>query len=1026
MPESQAVTRCPACTGALPPGGRFCPSCGMPVVSATRTQTRKHVVILFTDLVGFTPIGERLDPEALERVLDLYFGVAVESVASHGGIVEKFIGDAVMAVFGLPARHGDDGARAVHAAVRLHREIDRLNAGELAEFGVVLSLRTGIGAGEVAVSARPDGSPRVIGDAVNTSARLQQAARPGEILLGDTVAWMVRGVADLEARPPLTVKGKSATLSTWTVRSLSAARPRPSAPLIGREAELALLGRQFDQVSGTGQGALVLLSGPAGIGKSRLLAEAPAGWGEARVIATLCPAWGGGPLDPVRQLAEAAFGDGWPDDLPARLAGSPDPDRVAELLLRGLGLRPGPTGERETAWSLRQLLTAVAGGGPLIVTCDDFHHADEALREVIRLALPGIEAPVLFIAAARPEFPAACRDWLTETSSTHIAVGPLDPDQSRALVSALTSTPGSEAAAAVDDRIWLAAEGNPLFAEQLVAAVREDPTIRVPPTVQSLLEAQLDRLADAERSLLQRAAVVGPTFTVDDVSALAGYPPAIPLEPTIGDLVGHSMLSPTAGPAGRSALRFVPGLLHDTAYGSTPKAERSRWHEAFGRWLIGRQPGEPEVIGHHLEAAYQYGVAVGGAAGAATVAADAATYLFASAELADNRGDLHGAADTLRRGLRLLPPGDPRQRDAALLLADLCGELGELGGAREAVEQADVAASDLAWPTVKRLQTAIIDLREDESRLAAVSALAAAPLPAAAAADPEARLRHYLLTAYVAVAEMRLGTASGALMAALEYTGDRERNVDSILIGLAELALWGPEPAGDAIARCELLAARLAGDRARLVTVQGVHACLLALTGQFAAGRELAGVARASAAELQMEYALIALGQMTGLVEALAEDHPAAEAEYRRSADAWRDAGQLAYAASMDVLAARAWYEQGQLTAADDLLRGCADQVSERDVTGQAARWSLRALLDSAAGRHQLAREAALKAVEFSASTDDPRGRGDARCDQARVLLAAGDRAGAARAAGQAADFYQAKGATVLTARASALREACQ
>jgi class 3 adenylate cyclase/tetratricopeptide (TPR) repeat protein len=1041
--EPAAMANCPTCAGLLPAGGRFCPMCGMPVGRATRSQARKNVVILFTDLVGFTPMGERLDPEALDRVLDLYFRAAAEAVASHGGIIEKFIGDAVMAVFGLPSCHEDDAVRAVHAAVRLHGEIDRLNAGEFTEFSVHLTLRTGIGSGEVAVSTGLDGSPRVVGDAVNTSARLQQAAAPGEIVLGNTAAWMVRGSVDLESREPLRVKGKSQALRAWTVRSLSPGRARAGAALVGRDTELADLGRACQRVTQTRRGEIVVVSGEAGIGKTRLLTEATRAWRGGRVIAATCPAWGGaGPLDPVRQLMMNAFGDGWLDDLPSLLPDAAEAPRLAEALGRGLGLRPGATGPSETAWSLRCLLTEMAAGQPLVVTCDDFQHAEQALLDLLRDVVPGIEAPVLLIAAGRPEFLATWPDWLAATGATHVALGPLAHDQSRALIRELvtaaraTADPGGHEQAdpeAIASRVWQAAEGNPLFAEQLVAAVLEDPGVRVPPTVQALLESRLDRLSEPARVLLQRAAVVGRSFTVDDVATLAGYAPAVPLTPTIDALVHDSMLGPAAACDGRTVLEFVPGLLHDTAYGTAPKSDRSRWHEAFGRWLIGRPEATPEVVGHHLEAAYMFGTAVGGAAASLDLAADAAGYLLEAAALADNRGDLHGAATALRRAQGVLPPGDQRHRFASLLLSDLRMELGDPAGAREALDGADaLLATDSSWPAVKRIQRAIVDLREHPSQLATVKETAAAPLPAAVAADPEARFRSYLLTAYVSVAEMRLRAASAALESALELAQDRaaaagrDRYVDSILIGQAELALWGPEPVTEGIARCELLARRLQGDRARLVPVQGVHACLAAMTGDFRTARRLGYTARTSARELRLSLADIALGHMTGLVEAIAGAHGAAGAEYQRSADAWRAAGLAPYAAGLEVLIARRRFEQGRPEQAAALLDACAGEVIDVDVTGRAAIWSLRALLHSADGRHDAASEAAARAVGVAQAIDDPRGQGDAWLDRARVLLAAGDRRGAASAAATAVRRYRAKGATVLAERAQAMEEACR
>ena len=1040
-----AVVRCATCASVVVPGSRYCPRCGMPIAvagpePARGSQARKNVVVLFTDLVGFTQLGERLDPEALSRVLDHYFHAATEAVAEYGGVIEKFIGDAVMAVFGLPVSHGDDGVRAVRAALQLHHETYRLNATALGAYGAALELRSGIGAGEVAVSTAPDGTYRVVGDAVNTSARLQQAAAPGQIVLGHTSAWLVRGAVDLEPAEEVMVKGKAEPQRRWIVRGPAAAPSVPRTALIGRERERALLDAAFRRVGEQRRGGLLVLSGDAGIGKTRLLAEAAADWTDARVLSLRCAAWGSpGPLEPVRSALVELLGVDWIEELPRQLPDVGDAGLVAEQLGRALGLRAGGTSPQETAWSLRRVLEESARRQPLALVCDDFQHAAPALLDLVRDSVPESRAPLLFVAAARPEFIESVPGWAEAAGGELLEVGPLaaaDSYRQAELLcaAARAEAPATGAATAACDalratEVAAAAEGNPLFAEQFVSALLDDPGLAVPPTVQALLEARFDGLPAAERLLLQRASIIGREFAAEELEALAGFAPAVPLYPGLDGLLRRSALGRTrsaaVGPAGGQVFQFVPGLLHDIAYGSMPKAERSSSHQQFAHWLEQCRDSEPEVIGHHLETAYLLGHAVGSATVTPALAAAAAGRLIESARQADARGDVSTGAASLRRAQLLLPAGDPRQRAVGLLLCDLELELGDRAGAERALDAADAAiGADPTWPAVVELQRALVAVRSDPGRHRQAAELVAAPPAPESARDHDFAFRRHLLTAYLQVSDMRYGDAGAELLAALAHTAEHSRDRDRVLTGLAELALWGPEPVPVALARCEELTQRLGGDRGRLLPVQAAHAGLLALSGDVDSARRLAAVAFAGAEELRLTHARVILRQMAGLIEALAGDHTAAAAEYRTAAATFQGLGRHGIAASLDVLAARQLLEQGDTVASSALLGACRGRIDPGDVAAQVCAASLDAQLSAAAGHCDGAVAEAARATELAERTDDLRGQGDAWLDLARVLRVARRPAEAGAAARRATERYRAKGAAVLAERAERFERA--
>src|SRR5919109_386609 len=455
---------------------------------------RKTVTVLFCDIADSTPLGERLDPEVLQRVLSRYHQDVKVVLERHGGTVEKFIGDAVMAVFGIPTVHDHDALRAVRAASELRTALTDLNEGLLRDFGVELSVCTGVNTGEVVAGDHSSGQAVATGHAVVVAERLQKAARSGEILLGDATRRLVRNAALVEPLEPLQVKGKKDAVEAWRLIGVLEGAPafarRLDAPMVGREHELAKLRNAFDEAVQERECRLVTVVGSAGIGKSRLAKELLTNVGdEASVLLGRCLPYGEGitywPLrDVVREAAE------------------------------------------ETNWAVRRMLERLAGDRPLIVGFDDLQWAEPTFLELMEYLVGwSRDAPILFVCLARPELLDKHPTWLAiSPSSTSITLEPLSEHEAESLLELLRGE--AELSSDLLTRITQAAEGNPLFVEQMLAMIIEEGApaagLSIPPSIHALLAARLDRLEPAERAVIERASVIGKEFWRGAVVDLSG------------------------------------------------------------------------------------------------------------------------------------------------------------------------------------------------------------------------------------------------------------------------------------------------------------------------------------------------------------------------------------------------------------------------------------------------------------------------------------------------------------------------
>jgi class 3 adenylate cyclase len=637
-------------------------ACAAPLrVAEPAGEQRKVVTVLFCDLVGSTALGESTDPEALRARMRRYFEDLRAILERHGGSVEKFVGDAVMAVFGIPVSHEDDALRAVRAASGMREAI--------AAHG--LEARIGINTGEVVVGG--EGETLVTGDAVNVAARLEQAARPGEILIGDETRLLVRDAVRVETVEPLELKGKSQPMPAHRLVELVGDEPvarRLETPLVGRERERQRLWRDYEDAVADRTCRLFTLLGPAGIGKSRLVADFLERAGDsADVLRGRCLSYGEGITY-------------WP---------------LVEMLV-AIGVEPDDvigTSPPETQLAFRRLLEARAVERPQVVVVDDLQWAEPVFVDLVEhIADLSRDAPIFLLCVARTELLDARPDWGGgKLNATSLLLEPLGPAECDALMEQLAGVAvlGDELRA----RIATASAGNPLYVEEMLAMVREhggDGEIAVPPTIHALLQARIDSLEGDVRLVMERGAVEGEVFHRGAVAELAPEPVRPAVATHLATLVRKELIRSTSPMFPEDeGYRFRHLLIRDAAYESLPKATRAELHEHFADWLATHSLVEgDEIIGYHLEQAHRYRQELdAGDPALDRLASRAAEHLVSAGTAAMDRGDWNATRSLLRRARGLLPQGSDAR---AALGPDLFLALLETGEAEEANEVAAEAA----------------------------------------------------------------------------------------------------------------------------------------------------------------------------------------------------------------------------------------------------------------------------------------------------------------------------------------------
>jgi class 3 adenylate cyclase len=635
-----------------------------PLTSEGREQ-RKTVTVVFCDVAGSTALGEATDPEALRALLARYFERMRGLVESHGGTVEKFIGDAVMAVFGVPVAHEDDALRACRAAVEMRDA--------LPELGV--QARIGVNTGEVVTGTQ---ERLATGDAVNVAARLEQAAASGEILIGEETLRLVSTGVEVGPVEPLALKGKAAPVPAYRLVSLLDAPGRSHASrFVGRSGELAMLAEAWQRALAESRCELVTLLGEAGVGKSRLVAELLASL-DVRAVHGRCLPYGEGiTYWPVVEVLKQL------NTLPS------DPEAAASIRSLLRETEEGTSAEG-IAWAFRKLLEEEA---PLVVLFDDIQWGEETLLDLIEgVALLSSGAPLLILCVARPELLERRPAW-----PISVRLGPLPGEAVAELI-------GEQVTGELRARIAAAAGGNPLFVTEMLAMAGETDDVEVPPTLRALLSARLDQLDPAERRVLECGSVEGEVFHRGGVQVLA--PEELHITPRLAALVRRELIrSDRAVFAGDDGFRFRHLLIRDAAYDALPKAVRAQLHERFAGWLElhgGELVELDEILGYHLEQAARFLDELGRPD--PPLALRAGDRLLAAGQRALDREDVRAAAGLLERALSLTRPLRPDVH-AELDLAQAL--LQEPARATRIAEEAAVRAAEASDETGAALARAM-------------------------------------------------------------------------------------------------------------------------------------------------------------------------------------------------------------------------------------------------------------------------------------------------------------------------------
>jgi predicted ATPase/class 3 adenylate cyclase len=1041
-------TVCTVCRERLPASARFCLSCGSPIVTMAEVETRKTVTLLFCDVTGSTTLGEHLDPEALRGVMSRYFAVARVAVERHGGTMEKFVGDAVLAVFGIPEVREDDALRAVRAAAELRDSLAALSDELVVSMGIGLAVRTGVNTGSVVAGSARAGGSFATGDAVNTAARLEQAAAPGDILLGASTWSLVRDAVEVEPVPPLAAKGKAEPLAAYRlVRVLEAQRGRnrrPDAALVGRDRECRALTDALVRTTADGRGQLVTVLGPAGMGKSRLVEHFLAGvGGEVRVLRGRCLSYGRGitywPLVQVLRGAAGLSGEETAEAtekaLLALMDALPDQVAVVDRVLPLLGLGGAPGGSEETFWAVRSVLEHLASQGPLVVTVDDIHWAEPTLLDLLeRLRDEARDVPLLIVCQARPELLEQRPGWGGGAlNATTFLLEPITGQDTAALLTGLLG-PG------VPDRVVAVIEGwaggNPLFVEEVAAHLVEHGVLRpghgawivvgdlrkatVPPTVTALLAARLDRLPPPERALLERISVVGLEVSSADATALSAGDVDVPA--LLSSLSRRDLLRRARGlRADTWAFRHV--LLREAAYESLPKSVRAQMHERFAdRLQESATDAGSEIhafVGHHLEQAVRFRRELTPGADTVALAQRAASALAAAGAHARDADDLPVATDLLRRAVALTPQSGAARRDLVWRLAQLQKDQGRITDARETLEQVvelmDDATTALERSSIRSLMLALRTDAGEEVDPAELRAAAATAAHYARQGQDQERLAQALVDgAGAAMLSGRCGDAGRDLQELVETGSAHDRQ--HALLGLGAAYLWGDVHIDEALAYAATVRDQPGQTlRSKALWMAG-EAIGLAASGRIERALELARESMQMARDLD-PYTVLNVAFLTAHVHLAHGDLAETLRILSDGVEVLREGGELASASGLLGWKAALLLEQGDQ---DDQARHVAEEAaavtSPYDSLSVGLLESCRAVLAARDGDHA---EAAARALKALAAIDV----GDQICDQADIRRwlsevpgRRGDVDEQRRLLREARDLYRAKGHLPLTA----------
>jgi class 3 adenylate cyclase/tetratricopeptide (TPR) repeat protein len=979
------VPVCPTCGFESDAAFKFCPECGAePAAAAPSREQRKIVTVLFCDLTGSTALGESLDPERLRALLARYFEQMKSIVERHGGSVEKFIGDAVMAVFGVPVSHEDDALRAVRAAAEMRDALP----------GLGLQGRIAVMTGEVVTGTE---ERLATGDAVNVAARLEQAAEPGDILIGEPTLALVRDAADVELIEPLELKGKSEPVPAYRLlRAHDAPARRHGELFVGRERELVVLRETWERVQAERRCELVTVTGDAGVGKSRLAEEFLPSI-EATVLRGRCPSYGEGitywPVVEVLKQAQVL----------------PPEEAAAEAIRSLLGETEVTTSAEEIAWAFRKTLEHAAMDRALVVVFDDIQWGEEVFLDLVEhVALLSLGVSILLFCMARPELTDRRPAW-----PVTLRLEPLDDVDVDALIP--EEIPGE-----LREKIVHAAGGNPLFVEEMLAFADEaDGDVMVPPTLQALLAARLDQLETAERNVLERAAIEGETFHRGAVQALA--PREAQVTPRLAALVRKELIRPNKPMlVGEDGFRFRHLLIRDAAYEALPKARRADLHERLASWLESHATELvelEELLGYHLEQACRYRAELG-IPGDGTLAIAAKRRLMAGGRRAIDRQDFGAAVNLLERAAALVSPAelDPALEDELGVALVWTGRADEALRHADALAERAASAGDRVGELCGRIRGAMLRIDREPEGAAKLSALVDEAVPVFGAAGDDLAL--YI--AYDALSEVAdLRAQMGTALEALERASDHAlqagyRSPGWFDGGRAYFQFIGPTPVPELLAWLDQHEPRVGHDLFLLAYRAGA----LAMLGRFDEARAIVAEARAEQAERGGGVLLANLTAFESVwIERWAGD-PAAAVEFgTEGCRLHEEFGNQWWLAHASGNLAQALYALDRLDEADAGADRAAELTGDVDILNAMLWRQVKAKVLARRGEHAEAERLAREAVTIGDGTDVLDRQGDVNADLAEVLLLAGRTKDAHEAFERALMRYERKGNVVMAAR---------